>query len=46
MIRVLEFDKRNISREEIIKNINYYKYRSSEGLEYISKKIIKKQRRF
>ncbi|CEK35716.1 MAG: hypothetical protein KIB00_17275 [Paeniclostridium sordellii] len=45
MIRVLEFDKRNISREEIIKNINYYKYTSSEGLEYISKKNYKEAKK-
>lgn len=42
MVEILKFDKRNISREEIIRNINYYKYKSREGLECISKKNYKK----
>ncbi|CEJ74262.1 Uncharacterised protein [[Clostridium] sordellii] len=45
MIRVLYFDKINISRKEIIENINYYKYRSSEGIECISKKNYKEAKK-
>lgn len=45
MIRTLDFDRRNISREEIIENINYYKLKSSEGLEYISKKDYKEAKK-
>lgn len=45
MIKVLYFDKRDISREDIVENINYYKDRSSEGLEYISKKNYKEAKK-